>query len=224
MNLTCQPPCEICRLKNEYIAVYSELHRKLALTAAADDLRQRLYRDQRLESLKALSAIDLLNRSGELETWKQLLTDLLSCREFHEGVIADTPTCPYCHLRPAQYREMVNTDLLLRSLDSRLGEMLKNWRLALRAALQSEAARRSLAAMSPVERKPVDDFLAQTDAEDIIADWFCSGRHPGPAWHPSGDDCGGWAAAGAQDGRTALHPRRATKPLQAVPRPADPRA
>lgn len=163
---------ELAILKNEYITVYSELHRKLALTAAGDDQRQRLYRDRRLESLKALTAIDLLNRSGELETWKQQLTTLLSCREFHEGVIADTPTCPYCHLRPAQYRGSASADPMVRTLDERLSVILKNWRQALRANLTSETAQISLEAMSPAERKPINDFLAQRDDEETVPNGF----------------------------------------------------
>ncbi len=163
---------DLTTLKNGYIAIYSELHRKLALTTAGDDLRQQLYRDPRLESLKALSAIELLNRSGELETWKQQLTTLLSCREFHEGVIADTPTCPYCHLRPAQYRGAASADPMVRTLDGRLSDILKNWRQALRTNLNSETAQHSLEAMAPTERKPIEAFLSQDDdAENLPANF-----------------------------------------------------
>jgi hypothetical protein len=163
---------DLTQLKIEYIAIYSDLHRKMVLTALGDDLRQRLYRDRRLESLKALSAIDLFNRNGELETWKGQLTSLLSCKEFHEGVISDTPTCPFCHLRPAQYRGAVNTDQLVRALDAKLSEILKNWRQALCANLQSATAQNSLAAMSQIERKPIEEFLNQSDEAESLPSNF----------------------------------------------------
>lgn len=159
---------DLTALKNEYISIYSDLHRKLALTAQGDDLRQRLYRDPRLESLKALSAIDLLSRSGELEIWKGQLTQLLSCREFHEGLLADTPTCPRCHLRPAQYNGSVHAEQTVRALDARLSDILINWRKALKTNLQSEPAKSSLAAMSPAERGPVELFLEQADDEETL--------------------------------------------------------
>ena len=165
---------ELKVLKNEYITAYSELHRKLVLTAAGDDLRQRLYRDPRLESLKALSAIDLLTRSGDLDAWKGQLTPLISCREFHEGVLAERPTCPYCHLRPAQYPNPVSADPIVRTLDGKLGDILKNWRQALRTNLQSETAQHSLEAMSPDERQPVEAFLAQRDDEEALPMGFVS--------------------------------------------------
>ena len=157
-------------LKGEYVQVYSEIHRNLALTNTGDDLRQRLYRDRRYETLRALSEIDLLSRSGELEFWKTSLTTLLSCREFHEGVISDSPTCPYCHLRPAQVQSSINADQMVHNLDERLGVILKNWRQALQANLNSETAQHSLSAMSPNERQPIEAFLeAPEEAESIPA-------------------------------------------------------
>jgi len=159
---------ELSQLRSEYVSTYSELHRRMALTAAGDDLRQRLYRDPRFESVQALVRIDMFSRSGELETWKQQLTRPLSCREFHEGALVSTPTCPYCHMRPAQRMTDVNADNLVRGLDNRLSAMLKNWRQALRAALTSPAAQASLTAMTAVERQPIDAFLAQDEEADRL--------------------------------------------------------
>jgi hypothetical protein len=157
-------------LKNEYIQAYSELHRNLALTASGDDLRQRLYRDARFEALRTLSEIDLLSRGGELDIWKNSLTTLLSCREFHEGVISESPTCPYCHLRPAQIQSSLNADQMVHNLDQRLSVILRNWRQALQTNLTSETAQQSLSAMSPSERQPIEAFLEQPeDAESIPA-------------------------------------------------------
>lgn len=159
---------DLTHLKQEYIAIYSDLHRKSVLTASGDDLRQRLYRDARFESMRALSSIELLTRSGDFEFWKQQLTGLVSCREFHEGVLADSPTCPYCHLRPAQHRTAIHSDALVNLLDDKLSDLLKNWRKALRDNLNSDTAQHSLEAMSPAERKPVEDFLQQGDDTETL--------------------------------------------------------
>ena len=155
-------------LKQEYIAVYSDLHRKYVLTAGGDDMRQHLYHDERFESLQLLSGIDMLTRSGDFEFLKGQLTSMLLCREFHEGVITDSPTCPYCHLRPAQHRGDVNADATVKMLDERLGVLLKNWRGALRTNLDSETAKHSLEAMTAAERKPIEEFLKQSDDVDKL--------------------------------------------------------
>jgi hypothetical protein len=159
---------ELTNIKQEYIAVYSDLHRKSVLTASGDDQRQRLYRDIRFESMQTLSGIELLTRSGDFEFWKQQLTGLLSCREFHEGAIADSPTCPFCHLRPTQSRGAGNSDTLVRLLDDKLNDLLKNWRKALQTNLSSETAQHSLEAMSAAERKPIEEFIKQSDDVETL--------------------------------------------------------
>ncbi len=162
---------ELETLKADYVTAYAELHRELVLGPKADDHRQRLYGDSRLAALNELSAIDLLS-SLELEAWKQSLSALPTCREFHEGAIADTPTCPSCHLRPAQHRHVGQADQMLDQLDTRLDDLLTRWRQALQANLTSETARRSLEAMTPAERKPIEQFLKQGDDEPTIPEGF----------------------------------------------------
>jgi len=163
---------ELNSLKKEYIAKYSELHRKYVITASGDDLRQKLYQDARFESMQLLSKIELLTRSGDFKNWKQQLTNLIACREFHEGVLNSSPTCPYCHLRPAQYRGLGLGDVAVQQLDDQLSDLLKNWRKALRDALQSDIVQQSLAALLPAERKPIEEFLQQSDDEEDLPPSF----------------------------------------------------
>jgi hypothetical protein len=162
---------ELEALKADYVVAYAELHRQLVLGPQADDRRQRLYNDSRLAALNTLSAIDLLNRA-ELEGWKEALLRLPTCREFHEGVIADTPTCPYCHLRPSQQRPDGQADQVLERLNARLDDLLTRWRQALQANLTSETAQRSLEAMTPAERRPIERFLDQCDDDPAIPEGF----------------------------------------------------
>jgi energy-coupling factor transporter ATP-binding protein EcfA2 len=161
---------ELERLKADYVAAYAELHRRLVLGPQADDRRQRLYSDARLTALNALAAIDLLSGS-ELASWKQRMTGLPICREFHESALDDTPTCPFCHLRPAQRRD-VRADQALDQLARQLDDMLTRWRQALRDALTSETAQSSLGAMTPDERAPIEQFLEQEDDEAQIPEGF----------------------------------------------------
>ncbi|MCP4541229.1 MAG: hypothetical protein GY832_29200 [Chloroflexi bacterium] len=159
---------ELETLKADYVTAYAELHRGLVLGPQADDHRQRLYGDLRLAALNELSSIDLLRSSPELDAWKQVLLGLPTCREFHEGAIADTPTCPSCHLRPAQHRHVGQADQMLDQLDARLDDLLTRWRQALRDALTSDTAQSSLEAMATVEREPIEQFLDQKDDAPAI--------------------------------------------------------
>jgi len=160
-------------LKADYIAAYAELHRSLVLGPQAHDRLLHLRDDPRLAALDDLSAIDLLHPNrAELEAWNGAISELRPCREFHEGAIADTPTCPGCELRPAQHRRVVPADRMLEQLDVRLGDLLTRWRQALRDALTSETARHSLEAMSPAERGPIERFLGQRDDDPAVPQGF----------------------------------------------------
>jgi len=165
---------ELEKLKTEYINEYAELHRQLTLGPKTDDKRRKLYDDARLKALEALVEIDLLGSGGgsELGAWKQNIQSLPTCREFHEGMLKDSPTCPSCNLRPAFKNAGVSADKLLKLLDERLDNTLMRWRQALRTNLGSETVKHSLEAMSAKERKPIDAFLAQTEADPAIPDGF----------------------------------------------------
>ena len=158
---------EVETLKKEYIKVYSEFHRDLILNAQEDDKRRKLYDDPRLTALQTLKQVELTSGS-ELEIWQTWATELISCREFHEGVIEDNPTCPYCGLQPKAQKHIGDAKERLVTLDQMLDDMLKGWRQALKDALSSESAEKSLGAMTPKERKPVDEFLKQKEDDTNI--------------------------------------------------------
>jgi len=164
---------ELEELKRAYIRAYAERHRALVLGPQADEHRQRLYRAPQWGALKTLAGVDLLRLTAdELTAWEQAITNLPICREFHEGVLADTPTCPFCNLHPSQRRDDLPSEDLLAQLETRLDDMLVRWQQALRDALNSESAQRSIEAMTPQERAPVEQFLAQPDDSVMIPDGF----------------------------------------------------
>jgi hypothetical protein len=97
---------------------------------------------------------------------------LPTCRTFHEGVITDQPTCPYCHLRPSQYASAANAEHALDQLDERLDDLLARWRQALQDNLSSETSQKSLRAMASHEREPIEAFLTQPEDDTSIPEGF----------------------------------------------------
>jgi len=162
---------ELETLKREYVVVYTEEHRRLTLNAQADDRRERLSRDPRLASVRTLSTVGLLDKA-QLSGWQQALTALVTCRTFYEGLLEDEPTCPDCHLHPAQRSRSAPAEQILDDLDRRLDALLSGWRGALRNALDSDSARQSIAAMGHDEAQPIAEFLRQTDDDPVIPSGF----------------------------------------------------
>lgn len=151
-------------LRAAYVEIYTDLHNRFVLGPGDDDRRARLVRDDRMGQLKALAEIDLLNRV-ELDGWQDAITRIRTCREYHTGLLADTPICPRCHFRP-QSAGTQSAVQVLDLLDDRLDAILAQWHGGLRASLESETAQASMASMTPQERQPLDAYLAMTDPAD----------------------------------------------------------
>ncbi|MFC2055063.1 DUF6079 family protein [Chloroflexota bacterium] len=162
---------EVESLKADYIKAYTEFHQELVLGPADDDKRRKLYDDPRLKALDTLNKLDLTS-GPELETWKGWLTELITCREFHEGVLIDNPTCPYCNLQPKDHKHVGDAKERLTLLDRMLDEMLHGWRKALIDALSSETAMRSVQSMTPSEGKPIETFFKQKGDASTIPPGF----------------------------------------------------
>lgn len=162
---------DLTELKAAYIAAYAELHRRMVLGPGGDDRRKELYKDPRLQALDTLSAIELLD-AEQLAAWKEVFTALPVCRGFHEGAIEDTPTCPQCGFRPAQYWGRAPAEEVLSRSDKQVDTLLADWRQVLRTNLTSDTAQRSLEAMTPAERRPIEAFLEQKDDDTSIPAGF----------------------------------------------------
>jgi len=147
-------------LRREYIHSYGALHSAHVLAPADDDRRAHLLRDPRAEQLKALRAIDILN-AQELDRWSKAVIDLPACREFHAGLLEDSPTCR-CGYRPQRDGGPTAASRLA-ILTEQLGILQNQWHAALRQNLQSETAQQSMIAMTVAERQPIEAYLRTAD-------------------------------------------------------------
>jgi hypothetical protein len=161
---------ELEALKADYIKTYAELHRKMVLNAEGDKRRRQLYDDARLKALNQLATVELLSEA-ELHGWKDAVRRIPVSLDFHEGVLADSPT--HDGFRPIQHRNQdFDAAEQLEYFDMLLSDILLRWQQALRANLNSESTQQSLMAMTPDERKPIEQFLAQADDSVDISDGF----------------------------------------------------
>lgn len=153
-------------LKKTYIEAYAAEHRRLRLNAEGEARRQKLLNDPRLKALQALRHVDLLRANeSQLADLERQLSELCACKEFHEGVLADSPICPYCKLNPAVGNRLPSAEERLSALDDRLSALGESWQRTLREALRSDQAQASLSAMTAAERQPIERFLAQAEAD-----------------------------------------------------------
>lgn len=147
-------------LRRDYSRFYSDLHTANVLGPADDDRRVRLLRSPQVDQLKVLRSVDILH-GPELDRWTKAVSDLPTCREFHAGLLEDSPLCG-CGFRPQPGSGPTATQRLVIHRDQLL--LLQNqWHAALRQNLQSETAQQSLGVMTGAERRPLDAYLALVD-------------------------------------------------------------
>jgi hypothetical protein len=158
---------ELEALKQSYGAVYAESHRRSVLGPDHDGRRRQIMAGKRWQALRALAHIDLLAANkAEMEGWGQAIANLRVCADFHEALLADSPTCT-CRFRPRDGGNRAAADLLI-TLDDRLTNLVLRWQQALRDGLNSESAQASLQALTPDERRPLEQFLRQSDDDPVI--------------------------------------------------------
>jgi hypothetical protein len=154
-------------LKQAYIETYAETHRRSVLGPREDGRRQQMMTGDRWQALRALAQIDLLaaNRA-EMDGWGEAVANLRVCTDFHEAMLSESPTCT-CRFRPRESASRPAAELLT-TLDERLTNLVLRWQQALRDGLNSESACASLEALTPAERQPIEQFLAQADDDPRI--------------------------------------------------------
>lgn len=149
-------------LRRAYITIYTDLHTASVLGPADDERRSRLMRGPQVEQLKALSDVDILNKL-EFQRWGRTILDIPTCRDFHAGLLEDSPVCPRCNFRPSQANTQVTAKRRLDLLIEQLDAIQSQWQAALHTNLASETAQASLRSMTVAERQPIDSYLALAD-------------------------------------------------------------
>ena len=145
-------------LKRLYINTYIALHSRARLGANDDKRKARLLRDERLHTLKQLTAIDLMPAS-QLTDFQNRLASLKSCFALTEQELQAAPICPHCGFKPTNETAGISVENRLAALDSELDKLLESWTTALLENLEDPTTREGLELLSAEQRRLIDAFL-----------------------------------------------------------------
>ncbi len=149
---------KLTALKKDYARVYLALHAKARLGVDADRRKARLARDERLQTLRKLSAIELMPRNRLLE-WQDRLAGLKSCFALTEPEMRVSPVCAHCGFKPGAEPAEAAADP--DTLDNMLDTLVEDWTRMLLANLRAPAARENLNLLKPDDRELVSGFIAK---------------------------------------------------------------
>ncbi|HEY9692440.1 MAG TPA: DUF6079 family protein [Oculatellaceae cyanobacterium] len=149
---------KLTQLQQGYIQTYLAQHTLARLGANDDQRKADLLRDVRLESLRKLATINMMN-AGQLTDYQHRLANLKSCFALTEKDMQATPICPHCQFRPANEVVEVAASQQLLEMDAELDRVLAEWTQTLLANLEDPTTRENLNLLKPNQRQLIDDFL-----------------------------------------------------------------
>ena len=145
-------------LKREYINTYMALHSRARLGMNDDKRKATLLRDERLNTLKQLTTIDLMPAS-QLTDFQNRLAGLKSCFALTEQELQATPICPHCGFKPTNEATDISVENRLAALDNELDRLQESWTKTLLENLEDPTTREGLELLSAEYRRLIDAFL-----------------------------------------------------------------
>lgn len=161
----------VAQLQRDYIRAYSDLHTRARLGPSDESKRSRITRDDRLDTLRTLVTIDLLNKS-ELTEFQQELSGLRECSKLTEAELLSQPTCPHCGFRPVSEKVEVSASQRLDQFDERLDRIIASWTQNLYWNLKDPTVTESLDLLPLDLRSLVDDFIEEAVLPDPVDQAF----------------------------------------------------
>lgn len=141
------------RLKQSYRDAYLDLHRKARLSAAEDQRKGALNKDQRLVNLRLLASIPIVP-SSQLDNLLTVLLELKTCFSLAKHDLENNAICPHCHYRPInEGAPQHSPDAVLNSIETQLDTILKSWGLILLETLKAPEVAQNIELVSNSEGK-----------------------------------------------------------------------
>ncbi|MBX7228949.1 MAG: ATP-binding protein, partial [Burkholderiaceae bacterium] len=141
------------------------------LGVSEDKRKATLLRDERLESLRKLTTIDLMPTS-QLTDFQNRLAGLRSCFALTEQELQATPVCKHCGFKPSIESVTVSAAVQLSALDGELDKLRSNWTASLLENLSDPTTQGALQLLKPKARRPVDSFLDEQKLPDELSQPF----------------------------------------------------
>lgn len=163
------------QLKKEYINAYIASHTKARLGVSEEKSRNTLRSDSRLQGLRVLAGVEMMNIS-QLTSFEDALNGLKSCSALDEPTLNTVAVCPHCQFRPsAEQLELgIPAAKALRKLDDDLDQLVANWRQTLLENLEDPFTQESLGLLPDASKKLINVFLASRMLPDPVTGEFAN--------------------------------------------------
>lgn len=157
------------KVKDEYIGIYFEEHKKKRLDIGDAKRRSKLQESLALENLRKLSVIEILS-VAKLRKIEQDVANLKVCYELTPTELKTTPTCPHCHYNLGD--QVPNVAGQLDDLEYQIDDLVAEWTQTLLNTISDPIVASQKGYLSAEQQKKIDDFTTSGALPKRVDDFF----------------------------------------------------
>ena len=157
------------KVKEEYIGIYFEEHKKKRLDIDDAKRRGKLQESSVLANLRKLRGVEILS-AAKLTKIEQDMANLKVCYELTPAELKTTHICPHCHYNLGD--QVPNVAGQLDNLDIRIDDLVTEWTQTLLNTISDPIVASQKEYLSAEQQKAIDDFIASGTLPKRVDDFF----------------------------------------------------
>lgn len=157
------------KVKEEYIGIYFEEHKKKRLDIDDAKRRGKLQESSVLANLRKLRGVEILS-AAKLTKIEQDMANLKICYELTPTELKTTHICSHCHYNLGD--QVPNVAGQLDNLDIRIDDLVTEWTQTLLNTISDPIVASQKEYLSAEQQKAIDDFIASGTLPKRVDDFF----------------------------------------------------
>lgn len=157
------------KVKEEYIDVYYEEHKKKRLDITDAKRRGKLQESLTLANLRKLRSIEILS-AAKLAAIEQEMANLKVCYELTPTELKTSHICPHCHYSLGD--KTANVAGQLDDIEIRIDELLIEWQQTLLDTISDPIVASQKEYLNAEQQKVIDEFITEASLPKRVDDFF----------------------------------------------------
>lgn len=157
------------KVKEEYIDVYYEEHKKKRLDITDAKRRGKLQESLTLANLRKLRSIEILS-AAKLAAIEQDMANLKVCYELTPTELKSSHICPHCHYSLGD--KAANVAGQLDNIEIRIDELVEEWQQTLLDTISDPIVTSQKEYLSAEQQKVIDEFITTASLPKRVDDFF----------------------------------------------------
>lgn len=157
------------KVKEEYIDVYYEEHKKKRLDITDAKRRGKLQESLTLANLRKLRSIEILS-AAKLAAIEQDMANLKVCYELTPTELKSSHICPHCHYSLGD--KAANVAGQLDNIEIRIDELVEEWQQTLLDTISDPIVASQKEYLNAEQQKVIDEFITTASLPKRVDDFF----------------------------------------------------